>query len=324
MTRHRTTRRSLGIALATFVVGGSISLVGSALLQPAQAREFPPLVVTKDEPTYAAFSGIPESLAYPRKPDPDFCRSANYCDTIPVQIPTPQIARGAGYRLVFKADNTEGTDLDVYLWDNKQIKAKYGKCQPGSTCYDPLESDYTNVISDTDLQHGGPTSDGVYTLGEPDLIDYNITVLNYSGTSEGYTIYMELQVEDFVPPKEVPPPDRSRVATPKDPAATFTGPAQSTSAATIPGVADASDVPGLNDLLIERDPDLQAIQDQNLADQLKAPTSQISQLGRVDTGPPPPVSGLTLLLWLGVMPAGLAGGASTLVQRRRVRLPDLG
>lgn len=317
------TRRSMVVALATFVVGAAASVVGSAVLQPAQAREFAPLVVTKDKPTFASFEGIPESLAYPRKADPDFCRAANYCDTIPVQIPTPDVPRGAGYKLIFKADNTDGADLDVIFWDNKQLKDKYGKCQPGEQCYDPLESDYTDIIVATDPQNGGPTQNGVYVIGEPDLIDYNITVLNFSGTSTGYTIYMELQVESFVPPSEVLPPDNNRVATPSRPTTTGKTPSGTTPSGAEPAVGDPTDLPTLNDLLIERDPDLQAIQDQNLADQLKAPASQISQIGRVDTGPPPPVSGLTLLLWLGAVPAGLAGGASTIVQRRRVQIPDL-
>lgn len=317
------TRRSIIVALATFSVGAALSVVGSAVLQPAEAREFPPLIVTQDKPTFASFDGIPESLAYPRKADPDFCRQANYCDTIPVQIPPPDVPRGAGYKLVFKADSTDGTDLDVIFWDNKQLKQKYGKCPPGETCYDPLETDYTDLIVATDPQTGGPTSNGVYVIGEPDLIDYNITVLNFNGTSTGYTIYMELQVEGFVPPSEVRPPDNSRVATPSRPITTPRTPSQDTPSSDEPAVGDPADLPALNDLLIERDPDLQAIQDQNLADQLKAPPSQISQIGRVDTGPPPPVSGLTLLLWLGVVPAGLAGGASTLVQRRRVQIPDL-
>lgn len=323
MTISRATRRSLAVALATFVLGAALSLVGSAITRPAAAREFEGLVVTKDKPTFAQFPGIPSSLTYPRKPDPDFCRTADYCDTIPVKIPAPDLPAGAGYKLVFKADNTDGTDLDVYLWDNKQLKAKFGKCQPGQQCYDPLESDYTDLLVVTDPQTGGPNQDGIYTIGEPDLLDYNITVLNYNGTSTGYTIYMALEVEDFVPPSEVLPPDHNTVAVPSKPVTAGITPTAATPKVADPAVGDPADLPVLNDLLIERDPDLQAIHEQDLAGELAAPPTPISQLGRTESGPPPPVSGLTLLLWLGVVPALLAGGASALVQRGRVRIPEL-
>lgn len=329
MITSRAIGRPLAIAVLVFVAGAALSVLGSAVLQPAQAREFEPLVLTLDKPVFATFPAIPESLPYRRKPDPDFCRGANYCDTIPVKIPTPKLPPGSGYTMVFKAENVDGIDgseLNAFFWDDKQMKQKYGKCPAGETCYDPLESDYTDILSITNPHNGGPTGDGVYTVGEPDLIDYNITMLNYGGVNSGYTIYMELVVEDFVPPEEVRPPDNNTVATPSG-SRTFTSTGQivgGDKSVEDPVTGDPSDLRGsLNDLLIERDPDLQAIRDQDLADRLKAPPSQIAARGRVESAPPGPVSALTLLLWLAVVPAGLAGGLSALVQRRRIQIPEL-
>lgn len=321
-------RRPVVIALATFVLGAALSVVGSAVLRPAEAREFEPLVVTIDRATFAEFPGIPDWLTNPRKADPDFCRSATYCDTIPVQIPPPDLPKGAGYKLIFQAKNTDGADLDVYLWDNKQLKEKFGKCQPGEQCYDPLESDYTDLLAITEPNTGGATANGVYTVGEPDLVDYNITVVNFNGVSTGYTIFMELEVETFAPPKEVTPPDNNVVTGGGTTNFSETGSPVGGRSPVAPtdsgsGLDDDLDLPGLNDLLIERDPDLLAIQDQNLADQLRAPPSQIAARGRAESGPPAPVSGLTLLLWFAMVPAGLAGGLSALVQRRRVHIPEL-
>ncbi|MGQ0434051.1 MAG: hypothetical protein ACT452_16795 [Microthrixaceae bacterium] len=327
MTNSHRARRPLAVAALVFVAGAALSVVGSAVSQPAQAREFEPLVLTVDKPVFATFPAIPESLVYQRKPDPDFCRGAAYCDTIPVKIPTPDLPPGSGYTLVFKAANVDGIDgseINVFFWDDTQLKQKFGKCPPGETCYDPLESDYTDILSITNPHNGGPTGDGVYTVGEPDLIDYNITILNYNGVNSGYTIYLELVVEDFIPPDEVRPPDNNTVSTPSGTRTFTTTDVVEGRTVEDPVTGEPSDLPpSLNDLLIERDPDLQAIRDQNLADQLKAPPSQIAARGRVESAPPGPVSGLTLLLWLAVMPSALAGGLSALVQRRRVQIPEL-
>lgn len=316
--------RSIAVALATFVVGAALSLVVSAATRPASAREFESLVLVKERPTFKTFKGIPGSLAYARKPDPDFCRAADYCDTIPLKIPTPDVAKGAGFKMIFDAKNTDGADLDFYVWDNKQLKKQFGKCQPGAQCYDPLESDYTDLLVVTDPITGGPNRNGVYEIGEPDLVDYNITVLNFGGTSTGYTIYLELQVEDFEQPVEVRPPDHGTVVVGGSGSSTGGLTPTPTPEVAEPTLGDPADLPTLNDLLIERDPDLLAIREQDLADQLAAPPAPITRLAQASTGPPPPVSGLTLLLWLAVVPGALAGAVSALVQRRRVQIPDLG
>ncbi|HEX9682188.1 MAG TPA: hypothetical protein VGA13_03845 [Acidimicrobiales bacterium] len=322
MTLGPIRRHIAAVSAATFTAGSLLAVAVGGLTSPAGARQFEALVVTPDQPVLVTFDPTPGELPYIRKADPGQCRTADYCDTIPLEIPEPDISATSDYKLRFKITNLGSNDIDAVLWDNGQIKEQFGKAEPGDTNYDPLESDYTDLRVMADPNKAGPNKDGFVELGRPDLVDYNFTVLNFSGTSKGYTIFAEILIEESVQPREILPPESRVAVTPTSVAA-----APATTIATAPTVEldpFAEQTPGLDSVRIERDPDLAAIREQNLADQLAGPPAPIVARRASVAGPAAPVSGLTAFLWLAVLPAAVAGSATGLVLRRRVRLPDIG
>jgi hypothetical protein len=158
---------------------------------------------------------------------------------------------------------------------------------------------------------------------EPRLGDYNLTVLNSSGTSTGYTLSARLVVNGFEPPAESQEPDLAPTFDESDSAFSFLGsastkkPTPDASAAAAAASSETATTPSLSSVSLDADPLLGSITEGDLEGALAAPMINLARTQQVAAKPKPP-SGAVLLFWVVALPlAGVGGGAVVLVRRRR-------
>jgi hypothetical protein len=242
--------------------------------------------------------GNPDGTSDAENPPP----FGTMCDLIPLRVVVPTNVDPADDFVVSialswtdsagAATGQEGgvTDLDLHLYDNRQIERRT----------DP-EGTYTLITSSN-----GTAIPEVVKVCCPDLGDYNIVIANVGpGANTSYHVHAEMSILKA---------EKIFELLADKPAA---GHPASDDDNTLP--ADLSDVgfvsPGLAGLTpAEFDGDLSGFANAPLEAALLAP-SAAPEAVRVSR--PAQVSGVTLALWLSLLPLGIAGGAFGSWWRRR-------
>lgn len=313
---RRTAARTFAAVLATALVATGLGLLST----PAEARTQQRFVVrngVKASADYPEFiRDLPQSGV--SAPDPAQCMAAEHCDTIPVQIDIPtNIGKGDDYfvELVVEWDD-KFTDLDIFLWDDKQTKEKLRK-QPGEDGYTPDQttSDYTQVANDTERRPA------TLLLKEPRLVNYNLVVLNYAGggfggASGAYHVRARMIVNVYTPPKEIEDEDPLSSTNSDDIEDEFdTGSLDPL--ADITGGDANNPFGGLGNVHAACDPLLCEIGDSDIEDILKRPPLPVDT-GTLQEAVAESPGAAVLVLWLVVLPALLALGGAFLLRRRRL------
>ena len=313
---RRTAARTFIAALATALVAAGLGLLST----PAEARTQSRLVVrngAKASGDYPEFTrDLPQSSV--SVPDPDQCAAATHCDTIPIQIDIPtNIGKGDDYfvELVLEWDD-KFTDLDVFLWDDKQTKEKLRK-QPGEDGYTPDQttSDYTQVANDTERRPA------VMLLKEPRLVNYNLVVLNYAGggfagASGPYHVRGRMIINEYTPPEEYKDPDPEPSTSSDDLEDEFDTTESDDPLADITGGDANNPFGGLGSVNIACDPLLCGLGESNIDDDMRAPLA-VDTPRLEETIAESPGAGV-LILWLVAVPVLLALGGAFLLRRRRL------
>lgn len=193
-TRTRLTTAVIGALILATPVVGMVTFAPSA---NAISREV--LVVGKGV-TVQSYNGISGSnpAVYSdetiRTLDPDACNVSTSCDTIPLVFDLPEAGPSDDIRIKFVFDWDDSADLDVFLWDNKQLKE------------DPAadETPYFEFA-----RSAASTAPESFSILNPALDQYNITVSAWLGPNSEYTITAEMFVDKFKAPFEDlgdPPP----------------------------------------------------------------------------------------------------------------------
>jgi hypothetical protein len=231
-----------------------------------------------------------------------------------LRVPIPDIGPGDDYLLILSLewdDQGQSQPLEFHLYDDGQIKEQYEQPGPGEQGYEARETPYTRLRSVTN-----PKQDDI-VVGQPDLVEYNLVVVNTAGQNTGYGVFNVVTTQEFTPPPEKLPPSPGAPSggggfggSVGERRPDFSG---GTGSVTVEVGEDSS---VLGDVDAISDPDLIALQEENLEQALSAPTPLSAS--PIEAGPPPePPSGLTLFIWVGVVPAALLGGAAALLLRRR-------
>lgn len=218
MNLARLLRRTLAVAM----VAGTAVVTGAP---PATAVRTPVLTVERGKEAKATYGPIPGSyagtpVAVPEPPDcgggdsttidgnevpvgtPGAFQAA--CDWVPIKIiPPPGLGATEDFLVTLTIswnptdvvkDPSDGTvgdtpvdDIDVYLYDNFQVARRE----------DPESSTFTNLGESNEF--GGPER---IRLFDPDLIDYNLVVVNVTGPNVDYTVEATMEISGFDYPFE--------------------------------------------------------------------------------------------------------------------------
>lgn len=310
----RRTVRTIAAVIAVAVASSGLGVLPT----PAEARSQQRFVVrngVKASADYPEFiRDLPQSSV--SVPNPDQCMAAEHCDTIPLQIDIPtNIGKGDDYfvELVVEWDE-RSTDLDVFLWDDKQTKEKLRK-SPGEDGYTPDQttSDYTQVANDTARRPA------TILLKEPRLVNYNLVVLNYSGAgfagaSGAYHLRGRMIVNVYTPPEEYK--DEDPPISSDDVEDEFFTPSTDDPPTDITGGDASNPFGGLGSVNVACDPLLCGIGDSDIDRDMRAPLAVDAP--RLEEAIAESPGAAVLLLWLVVVPVLLALGGAFLLRRRRL------
>lgn len=308
-----TLRGTLAPLGAALLVAALVAVSGEGALAGTQAKQR----VTLQAPLNVTFPGIPQAapMSSFRVVDPGECGVANYCDTVPLEVVYPDdIPPGDEVRMEVELswDDTGGSNLDLYLWDNRQIKQQYGRPDPGDANYDPRETDYTLIDSST------INNPETISIPSPDIRDYNLVVHNQDGAAPNYTVKVRLEVDSADEVYEYQEEKKAAAAGSDDSggsaslddleSADGAGDASATSA---PGSID----PTLDPAFSSADESLLGIEERDIDSELASPALQSS--APLATAKPDPPSGITLVIWLVVLPALMGAGIAYWLRRQR-------
>lgn len=332
----------LRLAAVVVVVGAFVA----GFSNPASGFTTKTVTITKETPVTVKLGPIAGN--YPggtaAVPTPSGCGNADNtapfqatCDRVPLKIVTPSDLGPTDDFLVTisvswdPADEVdEGTgvnDLDVYLYDNQQIGKRTSST---STTFTRL------AVSATGSQPE------VIKLFSPDLVDYNLVVINFAGPNLSYTVKADLKVDSFESPFEdlgpsFAPRTRSSATASKsdtsdsfvapidrsgdDPPSTggFSGGASSFGGESLGDVGDIlSGGRNLDEVPILPDSDFASLDGATTTDSFSAPTLPEGSGRSRLAGAVGPVSGILVAFWLVLVPiALLAGGVFLLLRRSR-------
>jgi hypothetical protein len=321
------------VALATSItaaVGAAVALVPGS---PASAISHPGHVISIDHPISADYGpiagswpggqddlvvvepydcftpaapSVPEDPTNPHTPDGAFAAA---CDNIPLKIIPPNVKDEDDWILElevsFPDPSGEGlADFDIYLYDNKQIKALDG------------EDGYTRVANGP-----GTTNPEPIKLFEPDLGDYNLVIVNFAGVNAGYTLTAKLSNTVFTAPFELlapsfrfsdleddgPVEDLSGVEDPVTPFDFSAEPAD--------GIVPAA--PTFGQVAALPDDDFRAFPATDFDETISAPP--IVARPAASLAPLKPASAPVVLFWMVLVPLALLGVAAVLMIRRSRR-----
>lgn len=319
------------LPLRRLLAAASVALVTAALtgpVTPVAALEQPGVRVEEDQTVEKEYGPIPASAPAPTNKQvnpykPDTCRTVAYCDVIPLEIVTPPGLAEAdeffvNVELSWTTMSTPGTpatnpttvnDLDLYVWDDPQGEEE-------------VELSATATVPEE------------LSLYRPTKGKYQIVVVNYLGPNTGYKLKVAYKPERIVPPFESLEPDFQPPVEPVVEAGPVTPPLDLSepeplplpdlSAAPValppsPVVAPEPVVaPPLEPVPVEPDPDFADFADSEFEEALAAPpqTDVLRERRARAVGPPEPASGVSLVLWLAIVPLALvAGGGFWLATR---------
>ena len=297
-------RRPASLLTSLLIVATALA---TAATSPASADGHPLLTVRAGEVVTEEYDSIPGN--FPIAPDvnpwPNECANEFrlVCDSIPLDVELP---RDLGANdVVFLTvqldwlDAEEGTnDLDLYLWDDRQIERNAGE-------EDPV---YTEINRSTTA--GGPEE---IKQIFPDLGRYNLTIVNWSGPSLGYTVKAFLTVAEFEAPFELLAPEFGPPAE-EQPEEDVVVPFDYS--ATPPSNTGGPMTPTFGELPVQPDASLD-FGPSDFDQAIAAPPRPFTPSSRLSQRPPRPVPGAVAAFWFGAVPLVLVGAAVLLVARRR-------
>ena len=253
---------------------------------------------------------------------PDDCRTAIYCEVIPLQIVVPP--------------NTDDS-LDFVVraelsWETQTIPAT---AATGSSAVNDMDLYVWNDPQGAEPVAAGATQKQPESLRlfRPTKGHYQLVVVNYLGPNTGYRLKINYTTEKLVPPFEsldpsfqppdipveappvAPPIDLSDVpATPpaKDKSVPEAPPPPAPAPEPVAAPAPLAPVP------VEPDPDYTNFSNSKFDESLAAPvqTGVLQEKQARATGPAPPPSAPSLVFWLAVVPLLLAAGVGFWLTRR--------
>jgi hypothetical protein len=315
--------RSLRALGAVLLIASALALVADA--QPASALtkkritidgahkvfdgDYPPIPASFEESTTAVTPtptgcGNPDGTPDSENPPP----FGAMCDTIPLRInPPTDIGPADDYvvTIVVSWDDNAGepvgaggtvADLDLHFFDNGQIAKRA----------DPEDTSTTEITSSA-----GATIPESIKICCPDLIDYNIVVVNAgAGPNTGYHVHVEMKILKAEKIFELLAESPTATTRPDDPG---TLPEDLSNVPLPVGIDDLASVPGL---------------DTDFGDLASAPLEKAleglpSGTETVGISKPSPVSGMTVALWLALMPALGIASAAVFAWRRRNAVSSL-
>jgi hypothetical protein len=295
---------------ALVVVGGALLatllLVGLAL--PASARLQPAIKLKAGQSLKQTYSplvgaGPVQASGNPGTRNPTVCRDATYCDIVPLELSVPSSLKNSDtedyfLRLSVKWDASSASDIHIYLYNDPPT---------------------TTAIA-TSATANNPETLNLY---RPEKAKYQLLVYNANGVNRGYEITAAITIEDFGGAPDFggvsdPPPSAPEQSDSDSDDQDFSlepTPDSSTGDSAAPPAAFDAPPPPLAD--VNQDSSLSALARRRggLAESLAAPPR--INLTQEDEGPPPePVSGVTVALLGGVLPATLVGGGIWALRRK--------
>ena len=308
--------------LAPAAVALLIGIVVAGSSQVAEAAKHAKMTATAAAPARVTFPAIPQSAPMTsfRPVDPDECSISAYCDTVPMEVIYPDVPPGDEVLLDIEVawdDQGESNNLDLFVWDNKQIKQQYGRAEPGDDSWDARDTDYTLIDSSS---FSFPER---LTLVSPDIRDYNLTILNWGGNNFGYTVTLTMRVEEagqvyeYQEEEKVPPPSGDSSGGDDGGSVSLSDLEQSDSASAdlTPG---GSDDPTLAPAFGSADQTLLGIEEREFDSELAGPGVQAAASAALEKPDPP--SGFVLALWLVVIPGLLGAALAVWIRRQRAVL----
>lgn len=283
-----------------------VALVSFAGLSPASARSQQLVRITEGVTIERSYGPIPGN--FPTAPTlnwtppgcADGATGSATCDLIPLDIVVPKLGPVDDFFVTLEIswdDPAHANDIDIYLWDNEQVKRSQG-----STGYTRL----TYAATSNNPER--------IKLFVPTMGRYNLTVVNFAGPNVGYKFKASMTVIAFNAPFEslapdFRPPSESSVTPEQDAVAPFdysTPPSDGGSGPAAPAFGEIAVLP---------DADLD-FGPSDFDGALAAPPPLSTGI-RSELRPPRPVAGVIAFFWLGVVPAVLTGAGAAFVLRRR-------
>ena len=310
------------LSLLVATLGGPVT-PSSALEQAQGLRVEENQTVAQEYQPIATFNPAPDNATGKPGITPDDCRTATWCDVIPLEVVTPANLTPeqeffVKVKLEWETENIPSNpampttravnDLDLYVWDDPQGEVELAM---GTTDQEPEE----------------------LALFRPTDGRYQIVVANFLGPNTGYRLTVTYKPEPIVPPFEslepvfeLPPfpaemPAFEPPAEVPEPEEPFRPSLPAFSGAPVeapPAVVERAPAPFLEPVSVEADPDFEDFDDSDFADALAAPVqSNILRERRARAlAPAQPVSAPSLVLWLAVLPLALAAGGGFWLARR--------
>ena len=293
---------------------GACLVTCAALLSfgaPAQAALHPVVEPKLDAPVDRDYPPIPGQYSggqIPVYPDPADCATAftAVCDTIPVKINPPDLPDTDDWTVSFAIswdDPEELNDVDFILFDNKQVAG---------------DGTYT-LIDNSGASSANPEKIAMF---EPELVDYNLVVINFSGVNLGYHLRAEMLNVAFTGAFELLAPsfrfrnsgDNDEDVVVEDLSGEEEAAAPFDFSAVPENTPGAPIAPTFGEVAAVADPAFEQFPPTDFTEELKAP--QVPRVGAADLPPLKDVSAAVAAFWLGAVPIALLAGLAVLLLRR--------
>lgn len=241
--------------------------------------------------------------------DPATCASRPYCDTIPIELSVPSDLKNSDtedYFLRLKVDwnAAGGSNVQTYLYNAPHAGAA------------PIASSAT------------ANNPEIINIYRPEKAAYLLVVTNVSGVNTGYKLTAAITVEPFGgapdfggvnetpnrPPQNRPPSDSGGGSGTDDSDSAF-DPGSAGSGAPPPVIADEGFGPPPPLADVDRDESLSALA-RGRGDFESSLTAPDLTLREQEPPPPEPVSGTTVALLGGLLPASIVGGGVFWLRRK--------
>lgn len=311
--------QGVGLGLLMAAVGGPAG-TSSALEQTQGLRVAENETVAQEYKPIPVFNPAPDDAVTGSRITPEDCKTAAWCDVIPLEVVTPpDLANEEEFfvrvKLEWETRNIPGNpvtpdtralnDLDLYVWDEPEGEVELAM---GATEQEPEE----------------------LALFRPTKGRYQIVVANYLGPNTGYRLTATYKPEPIIPPFESLEPIFELPPLPAE-APVFEMPAEEPEPEPVAPLPDFSGLPveappapavepapSLEPVAVEADPDFEDFDDSEFADALAAPPqSDVLQERKTRAvAPPEPASAPMVVLWMAVLPLALAAGTGFWLTRR--------
>lgn len=289
---------------AAVVLGGLLAV--GLFAAPAAARQQDPIKLKAPQTVKKAYPALvgampAQASGNPGNRNPAICADATYCDVIPLELNVPASLRNSDtedyfLRLNVAWDASAQSNLSVYLY-NSPYKSGDQAIATAATADNPEKMN----------------------LYRPEKAAYILLIFNASGVNNGYEVTAALTVEDFGGAPDFggvddpPPPSSPSSSNSADNGASF-DPGPSSSASPPPASNMPFDPLPAPLAEVDQDESLSSLarRSGNFDQSLAAPMVTLQE----EKGPPPePVSGVTVALLGGLLPASLVGAGIWALRR---------